>query len=129
MTNLQSQGLDIHLLRTLDLPQFHIIFQVEETFLVWGGGRELSLYWSMTSCNCTTYTYRIVPNFRGAKCLRIGLLKHFTEINFADQRFLMAVPVFRNISCSLIFAVQEESAKNCENYAPRKFGAIQWFLY
>ena len=68
----------------------------------------------MTSCNCTTDTYRTAPNFRGAKCSQIGLLKHFTEINFADQLFLMAVPVFRNISWSLILAVQEESAKTAK---------------
>ena len=59
----------------------------------------------------TWNTYRIAPNFRGAKFSRIGLLKHFAEINFADQRFLMAVPVLRNILRSLIFAVREESAK------------------
>ena len=35
----------------------------------------------------------------------------FAETNFADQRSLMAVPVFRNISRSLIFAVREDSAK------------------
>ena len=59
---------------------------------------------------CYLFTpYRIAPNFQGAKFSRIGLLKHFAEINFADQRFLMAMPVFRNISWSLIFAVREES--------------------
>ena len=66
--------------------------------------------------------YRIAPNFRGAKFSWIGLLKHFAEINFTDQRFLMAVPVFQNISLSLIFAVQEESTKTAkimrlENFA------------
>ena len=34
--------------------------------------------------------YRIVLNFRGAKRLRIGCLKHFAEINLADQGFLIA---------------------------------------
>ena len=62
----------------------------------------------------TCKLYRIAPNFRGAKFSRIGLLKHFAEINFADQRFLMPVPVLQNISRSLIFAVQEESAKTAK---------------
>ena len=52
-----------------------------------------------------------MPNFRGAKFSRIGLLKHFAEINFADRRFLMAAPIIRNILRSSIFAVREESAK------------------
>ena len=58
--------------------------------------------------------YRIEPNFRGAKFSRIGLLKHFVEINFAEQRFLIAMPVFRNNSRSLIFVVREESAKTAK---------------
>ena len=51
--------------------------------------------------------------FRGSTILdgRTHFSKHFTEINFADQRFLMAAPIFRNILRSLIFAVREESAK------------------
>ena len=59
-------------------------------------------------------SYRIAPNFRGAKFSRIVLLKHFVEMNFADQQFLMAVPVFLNISRSLIFAVREESTKTAK---------------
>ena len=53
-------------------------------------------------------------NFRGAKFSWIGLLKHFAEINFSDQRFLMAVPIFRNISRSLFFAFREESANTAK---------------
>ena len=65
--------------------------------------------WMLCVCN-----YCIVPNCRGAKFSRIGLLKHFVEINFADQRFLMATPIFHYIPRSLIFTVREESAKTAK---------------
>ena len=66
--------------------------------------------------------YRIAPNFQGAKFSRIGLLKHFAEINFADQRFLIAVPVFFET-----FHGSRRVRENRENYAPRKFGAIRYY--
>ena len=74
------------------------------------GGKKVRLVQCITTCNCLSPGI-IIPNFRGAKFSRIGLLKHFAEINFADQRFLMAVP---NISRSLIFAVREESVKTAK---------------
>ena len=38
--------------------------------------------------------YRIVPNFREIKFSQIGLLQIFAEINFADEGFLLATPIY-----------------------------------
>ena len=46
-----------------------------------------SAHWTFTN-------YRIAPNFRGIKFSRIGLLQIFTEINFADEGFPLATPIF-----------------------------------
>ena len=60
----------------------------------------------------TSYEVFLVPHSgKFSRSSRIGLLKHFAEINFADRRFLMAAPIIRNISVRLIFVVREESAK------------------
>ena len=71
-----------------------------------------------------------------AKCSRSYIftdwsLKHFfTKINFVDQRFLMAAPIFCYISKSIIFTVREESTKtmHLENLALYICVFEQWLL-